>query len=536
MQSSSILRRIAPLAAALLAAGCATGPSSQASFDGSTWWNHVKVLADDNMEGRETGSDGLKRAEAYVVSQLQAAGLEPAGTQGFYQPMSFDERTLREADSSVTLVRDGKSEPLKLGEDGLLGTRVDEASVVKAPLVFAGYGLKIPESNYDDLAGLDVKGKVVVYIDGSPEFVSSAVASHYQTIGERWKAMRKAGAVGLVRVLNPASMDIPWSRIALNRLHPTMNLVGPEFQETAGEQLAFTFNPGHAERLFAGSGHSFAEIAALAKDRKPMPHFALPVAVEAKTRFEKKIIESANVVAVLRGSDPLLKNEYVVLSAHIDHIGIGEPINGDRIYNGAMDNASGSAVLLDVAASLKKQPRHLKRSLLFVFVTAEEKGLLGSKYYGQHPTVAIKSLVADINIDMFLPIMPLKRLTVYGLAESDLGDMARAAAAANGVDVQRDPEPLRNIFVRSDQYNFIRHGVPSLAMGVAPTTPEQDALHKEWRAHRYHAPSDDLDQPVDLASAGKYEDVIRTLMTDVANAAEAPRWKPDSFFRRYATD
>lgn len=329
-------------------------------------------------------------------------------------------------------------------------------------------------------------------------------------------------------------MDIPWPRIALNRLHQQMTLVGAEFQETAGEQLAMAFNPAHAEKLFAGSGHTFSEIAALAKDRKPMPHFSLPISIDAKTRVEKKIIESANIVAKLPGSDPALKNEFVVLSAHIDHIGIGEPINGDRIYNGAMDNASGSAVLLDVAASLKKQPQHLKRSLLFVFVTAEEKGLLGSKYFGEHPTVNVKSMVADINIDMFLPIVPLKMLTVYGLAESDLGDMARTAAAANGVTVRPDPQPLRNIFVRSDQYYFIRHGVPALAMGVAPTTPEQEQLYKEWLTHRYHAPSDDLEQPVDLAAAGKYEDVIRTLMTDVANAAQAPLWKPDSFFRRYA--
>jgi hypothetical protein len=536
MSIRSSSRYVVPYALALCVAACATDGSKQTAFDGTTWWDHVKVLADDNMEGRETGSDGLRRAEAYIVSQLQAAGLTPAGTQGFYQPMKFDERTLREAESSVVLVRDGKVEALTLGEDGLLGTRVDEVPVVKAPLVFGGYGLKIPENYYDDLDGLDVKGKVVVYIDGSPAAASSSVASHYQTIGERWKLMHKAGAIGLVRLMNPASMDIPWSRIALNRLHPTMNLVGAEFEETAGEQLSLTFNPEHAEKLFTGSGHSFAEIAALAKDRKPMPHFALPVSIEAKTRFDKRVIESANVVAMLPGSDPQLKNEYVVLSAHIDHIGIGEPINGDKIYNGAMDNASGSAVLLDVAASLKKQPQHLKRSLLFVFVTAEEKGLLGSKYFGQHPTVTVKSLVADINIDMFLPLVPLKKLTVFGLAESDLGDMASAAAAANGVAVQPDPQPLRNIFVRSDQYYFIRHGVPALAMGVAPTTPEQEVLYKEWLTHRYHAPSDDLEQPVDLASAGKYEDVIRTLMTDVANAAQAPQWKKDSFFRRYATE
>jgi hypothetical protein len=529
-------QRLGLIATVLIVAGCATGNSTPVSFDGSTWWNHVKILADDNMEGRETGSEGLKRAQAYIVRQLEAAGLDPAGTQGYYQPVWFDERTLRERDSSVALVRDGRADPLALGEDAILGTRVDDTPVVKAPLVFVGYGLSIPENNYDDLAGLDVRGKVVVFISGSPSTISSAVAAHSQTIGERWKVLRKAGAIGLVSIYNPASMDIPWARIALNRLHPAMNLVGSEFQETAGEQLSVGFNPAHAEKLFAGSGYSFADIAALAKDRKPMPHFALPLSIEAKTRFDSRQVESANIIAMLPGSDPQLKKQYVVLSAHADHIGIGEPINGDKIYNGAMDNASGCAVLLDVAAALRNQPQRLKRSLLFVFVTAEEKGLLGSKYYGEHPTVTVKSLIADINIDMFRPLVPLKTLTVYGLAESDLGDMARTAAAANGVAVQPDPQPLRNAFVRSDQYYFIRHGVPSLKMDVAPVNPEQEKLFKEWLTVRYHAPSDDLDQPIDRAAAAKYEDVIRTLMTDVANAAQAPQWKADSFFRRYAAD
>jgi Zn-dependent M28 family amino/carboxypeptidase len=528
----------AQLALLAVLSGCAAGPGGSApvSFDGTSWWNHIKVLAADDMEGRETGSEGLKRAEAYVVSQLQAAGVEPAGTQGYYQPIAFDSRTLLEQDSSVALVRDGVATPLTLGEDANMGTRVDAVSGVTAPLVFAGYGLSIPENNYDDLAGLDLRGKVAVIITGSPETIPTAVASHYQTLVERWKVFHKAGALGIVSIYNPASMDIPWPRIALNRLHPAMNLAGAEFQETAGEQLALSFNPAHAEKLFAGSGHSFAEIAELAKDRKPMPRFVLPVSIVAKTRFEQKRLESANIAAVLPGSDPELKNEYVVLSAHIDHLGIGEPVAGDKIYNGAMDNASGCAVLLDVAAALKQQRQHLKRSLLFVFVTGEEKGLLGSKYFSEHPTVPANSMAADINIDMFLPLVPVKKLTVLGLAESDLGDMARVAAAANGVEVQPDQKPLRNIFVRSDQYSFIRHGVPSLAMGVAPTTPEQEALYKEWLTHRYHAPSDDLQQPVDLAAAGKYEDVIRTLLTNVANTPQAPHWKPDSFFRRYTAD
>jgi len=224
----------------------------------------------------------------------------------------------------------------------------------------------------------------------------------------------------------------------------------------------------------------------------------------------------------------------VVLSAHIDHVGIGEPVNGDRIYNGAMDNAAGVAVLLDVAASLKRHPEDLKRSLLFVFVTGEEKGLLGSKYFAAHPTVDPKSMVADINVDMFRPLVPLNLLTVLGLAESDLGDVARQVAESDGVSVQPDPQPLRNVFVRSDQYSFIRHGVPALAMDVAPSTPEQKQMFQDWLTHRYHAPSDDLDQPVDLAAAGKYEDIVQQLLVKVADDPQRPQWKADSFFRRYA--
>jgi Zn-dependent M28 family amino/carboxypeptidase len=250
---------------------------------------------------------------------------------------------------------------------------------------------------------------------------------------------------------------------------------------------------------------------------------------------EKRNLTSDNVIAKLPGNDPELKNEYVVLSAHIDHLGIGEPINGDRIYNGAMDNASGSALLLDVAASLKKSPEKLKRSLLFLFVTGEEKGLLGSKYFAAHPTVDPKSVVADINVDMFLPIVPLKVLTVFGLAESNLGDTAREVAQSYGITVQGDPEPQRNIFVRSDQYSFIRRGIPALAMGVGytPGSPEQQ-IFKDWLTQRYHAPSDDLNQPVDLSAAALYEEVIRGLVVSVAQNPERPQWKQDSFFRRYA--
>lgn len=507
---------------------------SQSSFDGKSWWGHIKVLAADNMEGRDTGSPGLKRAEAYAVDQLKAAGLQPAGVKGYYQPVKFESRHLVEKESSAALVRDGKVEPLALGEDAIFSTRVDLAPKIDAPLVFVGYGLSIPEKDFDDLAGLDLKGKVAVLITGSPLQIPSALAAHHQTAGERWKAFHEAGAVGIISIPNPASMDVPWPRISLNRLHPSMELAGAEFNETEGENLALVFNPAHSDKLFAGSGHSFQELAELAKTRQPLPRFPLKVSIQAQARVRKRTVESANLVARLPGNDAQLKNEYVVLSAHIDHVGIGEPVNGDRIYNGAMDNASGVAVLLDVAASLKRHPENLKRSLLFVFVTGEEKGLLGSKYFAAHPTVDRKSMVADINIDMFRPLVPLKLLTVLGMAESDLGDAARQVAESEGVSVQPDPQPLRNVFVRSDQYSFIRQGIPALALDIAPTTPEEKQIYQDWLTYRYHAPSDDLDQPVDLAAAGKYEDIIRKLMIKVANDADRPQWKADSFFRRYA--
>ncbi len=527
-----------PIAGALaftIAARCGGAQqNAQTHFDGKSWWEYIKVLADDNMEGRETGSDGLRRAEAYIVEQLKKNGPGPAGSDGYYQAVKFESRQLIEKDSSAALVRDGKSEPLTLGEDVIMGTRAETAEEVAAPMVFVGYGLKIPEQKYDDFAGLNLKDKVAVYISGSTSDTPAALSAHYQSIAERWKALRAAGAIGMVSILNPVSMDVPWSRISANRTEPSMVLAEPGFNDTKGLKVSLLVNPDSAEKFFAGSG-SFAQIAQLAKDRYPLQHFPLAASIRVRARIEKKAVESANVVAKLPGSDASLKDEYVVLSAHVDHLGIGAPINGDKIYNGAMDNASGDAVLLDVAASLKKSGDKLKRSLLFVFVTGEEKGLLGSRYFARHPTVPGNSIVADINIDMFLPLFPLKVLTVYGLQESNLGDIVTKVANDRGIRVQSDPEPLRNVFIRSDQYSFIRVGIPSLTMKVGfDKGSPQEQIVKDWRTNRYHAPSDDLNQPVDLSAAAGYEEIMRGLMIAVANDSQRPQWKQNSFFRRYA--
>lgn len=504
--------------------------------EGRRWWKHIEYLAADAMQGRDTGSEGHRKAAQYAASQFERLGLKPAGTQAYIQPVGFHVRKIDEAHSSVALVRDGKSEALKLGEDAMFSLRPDgPAPELDAPLVFAGYGLKIPEAHYDDLAGLDLKGKLVVYVSGGPKQIAGPLKSHYSSTGERWKALRAAGAVGIVTIQNPRNADIPWARQATARFQPAMSLADPALSETQGLALSLVLNPAHADKVLSGSGHSIAEILAAADADKPLPHFAIPARLKSKLAMKQWDVESQNVAGVLTGSDPKLRNEYVVVSAHLDHVGVGEAINGDRIYNGAMDDASGVASVLEIARLLHESMAKPRRSVLFLTVTGEEKGLLGSRYFAMHPTVDMKAVVADINLDMFLPLHALKSLEVMGLDESTLGDELREVARGANVQIRADSQPDRNLFIRSDQYNFIRRGVPALAFkfGADPGSPEEK-LHKEWLRTRYHAPSDDLNQPVDKAAAAQFDRIMLALVEKVADDAAQPSWKPNSFFRRFA--
>lgn len=497
------------------------------------WFSHVEKLASDEMRGREAGSPEHRQAADYVAAQFRAAGLAPGAPRGYLQPVAFISRRLLEEQSSLALVRDGAVSPVTLGEQATFGMRIDPAPSVDAPLVFAGYGLQVPESGIDDFAGMDVKGKVVVHLIGSPATLPGALSAHYQSAWVRAETLRRLGAIGLIAIPNPRTTDVPWARSSANRLAPALALADASLGDSAGQQVSITFNPAHAELLFAGSGHTFADLQALADSRQALPHFPLPTSIRARTSVDRQPVVSHNVVGLLRGSDRTLAREYVVLTAHLDHLGVGAPVDGDAIYNGAMDNASGIATLIEAASAIvAARP---KRSVLFVAVTAEEKGLLGSRFFARTPTVPRRSVVANINMDMFLPLYPLRQLMVLGLEDSDLGEEARAVAQAVGIGVQSDPQPLRNRFTRSDQYSFIREGIPSLAMkvGVEPETPEA-AIEAAWTKNRYHAPSDDLQQPIDRAAAVGFTEVIGRLTVQVANRATRPSWKPDSFFRRFA--
>jgi hypothetical protein len=502
---------------------------------GQRWWAHVKVLASDKLEGRLTGSTGYRQAADYVAQRFKEFGLEPAGVEGYFQPVRFNVQRVVAAESRLALVRDGREEPLTLGEDAILGTRDPQPEAVEGGLVFVGYALHLPEAGYDDYAGLDLKGKVVVAINGGPDSLPTALKAHARAGQEFFKALEGTGAQGSIAIPNPSAMDIPWPRIARSASQPGMQLAEKDLQDTTRPLLGVMFNPAQAEKLFRGSGHTLKELLALADAHQPLPRFALPAAIRARVTTRREQVESPNVAGVLKGRDPARAGEFVVLSAHLDHLGIGEPIDGDRIYNGAMDNASGVASLIETARALHDAGERPSRSILFLAVCGEEKGLLGSRYFAAHPTVPAGAIVANLNVDMFLPIFPLHGLTVQGLDESTLGDDARAVGAAEGVEIVPDRHPDRNLFIRSDQYNFIRKGVPALAFSFAPTpgSPEEK-VQQEWLTHRYHAPSDDINQPVDLAAAGRFNHLLLTLTQRVAEEQGRPGWKEKSFFRRFA--
>ena len=500
----------------------------------SRWWSHVEFLASDRMRGRETGSPEHSEAAEYVARHFKEAGLAPAGTHDYFQPVPFKSRRIVEEKSSLALMRGLDAVPVVLGDEATFSMRIEPAPHVEAPLVFAGYGLQVPEAKHDDLAGLDLRGKVVLLLTGGPSTIPGPLLAHYTNT--RWSYLKKAGAIGVVSIQNPKGQDIPWERSKLARLLPSMAIDDPLLDETAGQQLAVTVNPATADKFFVNTGHTFRELLELSNAGKVLPRFAVPASIRAAVTISSESVTSDNVAGLLPGTDAVLRSQYIVVSAHLDHVGAGPGTmrGGDNIYNGAMDNATGIATLIETARAAASK-RGFKRSVIFLAVTAEEKGLLGSRFYANRPTVPAKSIVADLNTDMFLPLFPLHSLIVQGLEESDLAGDLRKTARPLGIEVYSDPEPERNAFVRSDQYSFIRTGVPSISLkvGFVKDSPEHETVRR-WRSERYHAPSDDLAQPIDRQAAEDFNKVYIALVEAVANRPTKPAWNSDSFFRRFA--
>jgi peptidase M28-like protein len=471
------------------------------------WWQYVTALSRDSMEGRDTGSAAYQRAARYVATEFEHAGIRPAGERGYFQPVPMQRIQLNTASSGAVLERKAGARKLVWLHEITMTAAGGLPAQMNAALVFRGTAPEPP-------AGLDVKGKIIVRI--SPPVGTPAANAPAPP--------RVPGAVGTLGIDN---FDGPERRRWPAAYAVTVALAGAP--AAANSVPALFLNPSVAEELFKGSGHTCAELRKLYDAGQPLPWFEIPATLRATLRFDSSGISSDNVLGVFPGSDPVLKDEYVVISAHLDGYGFGEPINGDRIYNGAFDDAAYVATLLDLGAQWKASSTRLRRSVLFAVVTGEEKGLLGSRYYAAHPTVPKDRMVADINLDQLRALFPLRLLTMLAVDDSTLGDSVRAVAESMGIRIQADPEPDRNLLRRSDQYSFIQIGVPSASFvfGYEKGSPEE-AIYRKWYADRYHSPSDDLRQPWDPDAAAKFNEFFRRVVESVANADARPKWKPGS--------
>ncbi|HET9950685.1 MAG TPA: M28 family metallopeptidase [Candidatus Eisenbacteria bacterium] len=530
MKSRAVLAILAA-AGALLAALVALSSCGSDIPAESQWMSHVRALADDHLRGRETATEGFRQAASYVARELKRYGVEPRGDSGtYYQRVPFLARRVDESRSRVTILHGKQRTEALLGEDVILSMRLNPADSVDARLVFVGYGLHIPDAGWDDLEGLDLKGAVAVYMRGGPERVPGPLLAHASSRAERWRAFRRAGAVGMIEIRGTKKADF-WKASSAARLGPALTLDGREFDEVAGMKVQLFWRGDRTAPLFQGTKHRFEEIERRAKDGERPPRFELSSRLRARIASSVRPEECRNVVGLIRGSDKKLREQYVVLSAHLDHLGVGPPVEGDSIYNGAMDNASGCATLLEVARMIKRSGHAPKRSLLFLFTTAEESGLWGSAYFTARPTVPARRIVADLNIDMFLPIQPIRGITAYGIDESDLGDVARRVAKSDSLKIVPDPKPARLYFVRSDQYSFIRHGIPAIFIDAGPTDTAAVKAEDAWNDAHYHKPSDDAAQTIDLGAVARFDRYILALTRAVADGAKKPQWKRDSHFR-----
>lgn len=496
---------------------------------------HVRVLADDAMEGRGTGTAGYERAAHYVAEQMQAIGLAPGGDGGYLQPVPMLRAQLRAEASAFELRRGDEVLPLEVGRDVLLSPDFLRTKwTTDAPLVFVGYGVSAPELGHDDYAGLDVRGKVLVAFRGAPPRFPNDPRAYYSNgmIKDQMAAAR--GAVGVLQIQKPEDeARAPWERnMRQNRLpgYRWVDAGGAPANVHAAIELAGSLSRTAEERIFDGAPKSYLEAVAAAESSLTQS-FPLTWSVKAVRVTEHERASSSNVVGVLRGSDPRLRDECIVVSAHLDHLGISEPVHGDSINNGAYDNASGTAMMLETArafASLKVRPR---RSLVFLSVTGEEKGLQGSDWFAHHAAPDSMTVVGNVNLDMVLMLRPVTKVVAIGAEHSSFAGVMAQAAELAGLRLVPDPVPAEVVFVRSDQFSFIKQGIPAV-FPVSANDGSPDGLSEvaHWRTDHYHSPQDDLTQPFDWASGARFTSMAFWAAWLAADHATAPHWNAGDFF------
>lgn len=497
---------------------------------------HVTFLASDLLQGREAGSPGYDIAAAYAASQMAQLGLKPGGDKGTYfqhVPMV----AYQAADQGTFVLRDkaGKTTPLVFGEDYMVSRNPVAAQTrVSAPLVFVGYGVVAPEHRRNDYSGLNVKGKIVVALTGAPPSYQTEERAYYAS-GRTKRALAEArGAVGFLQVGTPGD----------EKLYPFANAArqwkswGMSWRTTSGAAFAVApkapllaaISVKGAEKLFAGAPADLNRIVEMAQSKAAdPPRFTLPLTLEAAFATTIKPVESSNVVGLIEGADPKLKDEVVVLSAHLDHLGVTEAVEGDVINNGALDNAAGSATTLEVARMFMASGQPPKRTILFLLDTGEEKGLVGAEYFARNPTVPLASIVADVDLDMPILTYDFTDVVAFGAERSGIGPAVRRAAAGMNIALSPDPMPDEGLFTRSDHYRFVEVGVPAVFF----MTGFANGGEKEFRtflAERYHKPSDDLSQAINWAAGAKFARLNYEVTRDLTDAAEKPAWNKGDFF------
>lgn len=498
----------------------------------------VKQLADDRMEGRETGTRGFDLAAEYVAKRFREIGLSPAGENGsYFQAVPLLEGRIAKEGAELKVKRNGREIALRFQDQFLPAANFNAAQHrVEAPAVFVGQGVHAPELDHDDFAGLDLKGRIAVVFGGAPARFDNDRRAFHSSSREKLRALVARGAVGAVFVNTPEDeAGSPWAQDAANWQESSMRLRGtdgkgmwtfPELQgiahvSAASADLVFADGPRTAAQLFdeARAG--------------TLKGFALPGTLTLAGRTTLKPIESRNVVAALPGGEPVLAGESTVFTAHLDHIGIGVAVEGDAIRNGALDNALGVAIMLEAARALKAGPAP-KRGTLFVATTAEEKGLLGAEWFATHPTTAAGTMVANINIDMPVLLAPSKDVVPVGVEHSSLRQALDMAAKEVAVAQSPDPFPEDVVFVRSDQYAFIRAGIPAVYLmgGMVSADGERDpkrALQNFLRKH-YHQPSDEATLPIVWSDAVRLAALNARIARIVGDAKDRPTWNAGDFF------
>ncbi|MGH8078528.1 MAG: M20/M25/M40 family metallo-hydrolase, partial [Lysobacter sp.] len=471
-------------------------------------------------------------------------GLAPAGNDGSYfqrVPMLCATRSAEGARLAIT--RSGATTALRFREQYLPSLHYAASDVsVEAPAVFVAQGVYAPTLRHDDFRGIDLRGKIAVLFSGAPATFDIDRRAFHSSTREKLRELVERGAVGAVFVnTDDDETRTPWARHAASWDKPGMRLRasdGTGIDTFPQLRVVAHVRAAAADAILASSGRSAAQLFEAAKQGTLQP-FVLPGTIALGARATITRVESRNVVARLVGSDARLANEHVLFSAHLDHIGIGAPVAGgkvseDRIFNGALDNALGVAVMLEAARQLASMPVKPKRSLLFIALTAEEKGLLGAEWYAHQPTVPRESLVANINMDMPMLLTPTDDVVPVGLEHSSLQPLVQRAAKDLGVALSPDPFPEQTTFVRSDQYAFIRAGIPAvyLMAGTRASTPGNDA-NKAMRTFlhdHYHQPSDDVSQPIQYADAARLAQLNARIGQLVGDVALRPAWNDGDFF------